>query len=61
MYRFSYTLIALLFSVQAAFAQVGFNETVLNPNLAESDELEALPHFSDTLADAVIGGAPTCQ
>ena len=58
MYRFSCALLALVLSVQAALAQVGFNEAVLNPNLAESDELEALPHLDPTLAEAVISARP---
>ena len=58
MYRLSCAVLALVFSVQAAFAQVGFNESVLNPNLAESDELEALPYLDKASAEAIIAARP---
>lgn len=58
MFRFCCALVALVFSLQPALAQVGFNETVLNPNLADYDELAALPHLDQASAEAIIAARP---
>ena len=42
----------------AAFAQVGTNEGVLNPNLADRSELSSLPGLNATLAAAIEGARP---
>jgi len=39
-------------------AQVGKNETVLNPNRAGEEELKALPQLSDTLVEKIIEDRP---
>ena len=41
-----------------ATAQVGQNADVLNPNLAGEEELLALPHMDEALAQAVLDGRP---
>ena len=47
-----------LFSVGAAFPQVGTNTAVLNPNLAGAEELATVPHISAAIAAAIIDGRP---
>jgi len=39
-------------------AQVGTNQNLVNPNLAEASELRALPHMTDALVDAIIEARP---
>ena len=41
-----------------AFAQVGDNSGVLNPNLAGEEELIGLPHSSEELAQSIIENRP---
>ena len=53
-----FTLVALVFWFQTALAQVGFNESVLNPNLAESGDLTALSLIDEELADVIIAVRP---
>lgn len=50
-------LIIVLWS-HSVCAQVGAHESVLNPNLAGSDEFAALPHLDQTLANAIIAARP---
>ena len=41
-----------------AFAQVGNNSGLLNPNLAGREELVALPQLDEALVDAILDGRP---
>ncbi|MEM1152192.1 MAG: hypothetical protein AAGI03_16885 [Pseudomonadota bacterium] len=41
-----------------AFAQVGNNQKLLNPNLASESELAALPNVSEELAKQIVAGRP---
>ena len=41
-----------------AFAQVGTNGGVVNPNLAGKEELADLPHLDEKLAESIHGGRP---
>ncbi len=52
------TTLALLSVSSLAVAQLGANNGVLNPNLAEKAELTALPGVSDAVADAIIAARP---
>ena len=47
-----------VFAAVGSFAQVGTNNSVLNPNLASADELQAAPHIDSTIAQAIIAGRP---
>lgn len=47
----------LLFSA-GAHAQVGTPGDLIDPNLAEVDELTAVPHISEEIADAIVGARP---
>ena len=42
----------------AAQGQVGNNDSVLNPNLADEDELEDVIHLDAALASSIIDGRP---
>ena len=42
----------------ATFSQVGSNQKLTNPNLAEKSALLALPNVSEAVADAIISGRP---
>lgn len=55
--RFITTLVFLCAS-SVAFAQVGANNGVLNPNLAEKSELMALDGVTDEIADKIIAARP---
>lgn len=53
------TLVAALLVTQVpAAAQVGTNQGLLNPNLAEEAELAALPHMDAAKARAIVEGRP---
>lgn len=52
------TTIAILSISSTAMAQVGANNGVLNPNLAEKSELTALDGVSDAIAGAIIAARP---
>lgn len=54
---FGLSLVILLAS-GTAFAQVGANTAVLNPNLAGAEELAAVPHITAAIAAAIIDGRP---
>lgn len=47
-----------LLAAAMAFAQVGTNSAVLNPNLASALELATVPHISTAIAAAIIDGRP---
>jgi len=52
-------LVVTLWSFSAAvFAQAGNRSGLIDPNLAERDELLELPDVSPELADAIIGARP---
>ena len=48
----------LLVLAQPATGQVGANDKLVNPNLAGSDELLAVPHLNRALVDAIEEGKP---
>ena len=52
------TTLLLLCTSSIALAQVGTNNGVLNPNLAEKSELTALDGVTDEVADAIIAARP---
>ena len=53
-----FTTLVMLFASSIAFAQVGANNGVLNPNLAAKSELTALEGVTDEIADAIIAARP---
>jgi len=55
--RFISTLV-LLCASSITFAQVGTNNGVLNPNLAEKSEMTALDGVTDEIADKIIASRP---
>ncbi|MEX2131443.1 MAG: hypothetical protein WD772_08135 [Pseudohongiellaceae bacterium] len=50
--------ITVLAQTSLVSAQVGNNQTLLDPNLAEAAELTSLPHVTAPLAEAVIAARP---
>ncbi len=53
------TLLAVVgFTAVSATAQVGTNESLLNPNLASVDEMAAVPGLNAMVADAIVDGRP---
>lgn len=52
------TTLILLCASSITLAQVGANNGVLNPNLAEKSELTALDGITDEIADAIIAARP---
>ncbi len=52
------TLLAVGFLMTAAQAQVGNNTDVLNPNVADEDQLAAATHLDDALVDAIVEQRP---
>jgi len=50
-------LVALL-AAPLVQAQVGKNQGLVDPNLADRAALRALPHMSDALADAIVAARP---
>jgi DNA uptake protein ComE-like DNA-binding protein len=53
-----FTTLVLLCASSIALAQVGANNGVVNPNLAEKSELAALDGITDEIADAIIAARP---
>lgn len=51
-------LLGLTFLTSIAFAQLGNNEKVLNPNLADGSELGELSGLNSELADKIIAARP---
>ena len=47
-----------IFLAMAVFAQVGNNMKLLNPNLASKEELQSLPHVSESLVQEIINARP---
>jgi DNA uptake protein ComE-like DNA-binding protein len=56
--RFAVLLSSLIFAAAPLHAQVGKNQNVVDPNLADRAALRALPHVTDALADAIIAARP---
>ena len=57
--KLSFVVLALtLFVSVPSFAQLGTNNGVLNPNQIGEEELKALPHITDAIADAIMDGRP---
>jgi len=52
------TIITLLGLGHFSMAQVGSNDGVLNPNLADKSDLTAIDGVDDALADAIIAARP---
>lgn len=54
------TTVALVALIAAASvqAQVGKNQNLVDPNLADRAALRALPHVSDAVADAIVAARP---
>lgn len=50
--------LVILLAAGAAFAQVGTNTVVLNPNLASAEEMAAVPHVTAAIAAAIVDGRP---
>jgi len=59
MFRICFLALILLVSVSTdAFAQLGNNTSVLNPNTASAGDLAGLTGMSEPLADTVVAGRP---
>jgi DNA uptake protein ComE-like DNA-binding protein len=58
--RIKQILVLLVSMIMASniFAQLGNNQSVLNPNLAENNELSALPGINNGLAEEIINNRP---
>ncbi|MGD8331981.1 MAG: hypothetical protein PVJ49_21280 [Acidobacteriota bacterium] len=56
--RILLAVVAVLVVSSAAWAQVGHNNGVLNPNLATVAEMAAVPHLDENAAAAIIDGRP---
>ena len=50
--------LACLLAATTSWAQVGSNQGLVDPNLAEPAVLRSLPHVTDAVAEAVIAGRP---
>ncbi len=56
--RLGATLLSLVIAAVPIYAQVGKNQNVIDPNLAERATLRSLPHLGDALADSIIAARP---
>ncbi|HEY3517068.1 MAG TPA: helix-hairpin-helix domain-containing protein [Gammaproteobacteria bacterium] len=56
--RLAAGLLSLVFAIAPLHAQVGKNQDVVDPNLADRATLKSLPQVTDALADAIIGARP---
>jgi DNA uptake protein ComE-like DNA-binding protein len=56
--RLTATLLSLVIGAAPIYAQVGKNQNVVDPNLADRATLRSLPHVADALADAIIAARP---
>ena len=56
--RLTATLLSLAFAAASLDAQVGRNENVVDPNLADRAALRSLPNVTDALADSIIAARP---
>jgi DNA uptake protein ComE-like DNA-binding protein len=55
--RLAATLMLLL-AAAALHAQVGTNQSLVDPNLADRAALRSLPHVTDALAEAIVAARP---
>ena len=57
--RLATTLALVALTAAASLqAQVGKNQNLIDPNLADRAALRALPHVSDAIADAIVAARP---
>jgi DNA uptake protein ComE-like DNA-binding protein len=56
--RFAASLLCLALAATPLGAQVGKNQSLADPNVADRATLRSLPHVTDALADAIIGARP---
>jgi DNA uptake protein ComE-like DNA-binding protein len=56
--RLTLALVSLALAIAPLHAQVGKNQNVVDPNLADRAALRSLPNVTDALADAIIGARP---
>ena len=54
----AFAIAVFALAVTSAPAQVGTNQSLLNPNLATEQELAAVPHVGANGAATIIGGRP---
>ena len=52
------TIVLMALFPALALAQVGNNQGLLDPNLADREALEALPHVDASVANVIINGRP---
>ena len=52
------TIVIMALFPALALAQVGNNQGLLDPNLADREALEALPHVDASVANVIINGRP---
>jgi len=56
--RIATLALLLILVATASFAQVGTNNGVLNPNLANAEEMQTAAHIDAAIAGAIIAGRP---
>ena len=56
--RLAAGLFSLVIAITPIHAQVGKNQNVVDPNLADRAALKSLPQVTDALADAIIAARP---
>jgi DNA uptake protein ComE-like DNA-binding protein len=56
--RLAATLFCLVLVALPLHAQVGKNQNIADPNLADRAAFRSLPHVTDALADAIIAARP---
>ena len=56
--RLAAILLSFVFAAAPLHAQVGKNQNVVDPNLADRATLRSLPNVTDALADAIVGARP---
>jgi DNA uptake protein ComE-like DNA-binding protein len=56
--RLAATFLSLVLVAAALHAQVGKNQNLVDPNLADGAALRSLPHGTDALANAIMAGRP---
>jgi len=50
--------LAVLFAISLAYAEVGKNQGVLDPNLATENELQAIPHLNAAIVKSLVTQRP---
>jgi len=56
--RLAAALLSFVFATAPLHAQVGKNQNLVDPNLADRATLRSLPHVTEALAEAIIGARP---